>query len=315
VLRARAVTYSYGPEAPGVVVGDLEVSPGEVLGLVGPNGAGKSTLLRLLEGRLTPDGGTIESPPRRTVDGRVAFGYLAESVAHFESLTGLYNATFFARAGGMTLPQAESAVGELMVAFGMSRDMRRTVGGYSFGARRKLALVEALAHRPDVLLLDEPTVGLDAESREALTRLLRQRAADDLATVLASHDLPFVTEVADRVAFMNRGRVLEGGRPAALLSDLGDMVRFEFSLSEPLAAPPEWPEGLRLLEAGNPLLVGSDRGREDLPEAVGALVSCGARIQSVVVREAGLAEVFRRIAGEELGGHSVDAAEGGTWRG
>jgi len=307
VLRARAITYLYGPEGPGVVEADIEVAAGETLGLVGPNGAGKSTLLKLLEGRLPPDRGEVDAPARRTATGQVAFGYTAESNAHFESLSGRYNAVFFARAGGLTRATADTAVSELMRALGLIDDADRPVAEYSFGARRKLTLVEALAHNPSVLLLDEPTVGLDAASKEALAGLLRGRAARGLATILASHDLPFVVDVADRVLFMHNGRVLEGGRPSTLLSDIGSVVRFEFTLAEPLADPPEWPDGVRLVFSGNPVVVEADAGEVALPEAIRALISHGARMRAVVVREAGLAEAFRRIAGEDLGvGGGID---------
>ena len=301
MLRARAITYLYGPEAPGVVEADIEVAAGETLAIVGPNGAGKSTLLKLLEGRLSPLRCEVDAPARRTEAGRVAFGYAAESNAHFESLSGRYNAVFFARAGGVPRAAAHTAVSELMHALGLIHDADRPVAEYSFGARRKLTLVEALTHSPRVLLLDEPTVGLDAESKEALAGLLRGRAEQGFATILASHDLPFVVDAVDRVLFMHRGRVLEGGRPSDLLSDVGDVVRFAFTLAEPLADPPEWPDGIRLLVWGNPVVVEAERGEVALPEAIRALISRGARLRAVVVREAGLAEAFRRIAGEELG--------------
>lgn len=284
---------------------DLDVEPGTVLGLVGPNGAGKSTLLKLLEGRLTPDTGKIDAPPRRTAAGRTTRGYAADGDAHFECLSGRYNAMFFARSGGLRRAEAESAVTEVMRLLGLADDADRPVAEYSFGARRKLTLVEALAHAPSLLLLDEPTVGLDANSRDALVALLRQRATAGLTTVLASHDLGFVVAAADRVVFMNRGRVLEGGRPSELLSELGETARFEITLEAPLREalgdPPNWPEGLQVVESGNPVVLQSDRGREGLLEALHALVSRGARIKAVVVREPGLADAFRRISGEELG--------------
>lgn len=301
MLRARGVSYRYGGgEGLGVVDADLEVAPGTVLGLVGPNGAGKSTLLRLLDGSLEPDRGEVEGPPRRAADGRMTFGYAADSDAHFECLSGWYNANFFARCGGLSKAEAESAVSDLMGALGLREDALRPVSEYSFGARRKLTLLEALVHEPAFLLLDEPTVGLDATSRDALAGLLRRRAAAGLTTILASHDLGFVVEVADRVVFMNRGKVLDGGRPAALLADLGDTALFEIMLAGPLEDSLNWPEGLRVLRTGSPLLVESQRGHEGVVDVVRTLVASGARIRTLAVREPGLADAFRRISGEEL---------------
>ncbi len=301
MLRARGVTHGYGPDAQAVRGADLVAAPGEVLALVGPNGAGKSTLLGLLEGRLTPGEGTIEAPPRRGEDGRVAFGYAPESSVHYEVLTGRENAVFFARAAGLPRAEAEGEVSAFLGIMGLAEDADRPVVEYSYGARRKLTLIEALAHRPAVALLDEPTVGLDADSRSALTGVVRERARAGLTTVLASHDLSFVGEVADRVLFMHRGRVLGGGRPEALVAEGGGAARFEVTLGGASVDAIPWPDGLRVLRAGNPLVLESSRGPGDVTRVVTTLITAGGAITSLTVREAGLADAFRRIAGDELG--------------
>ena len=301
LIRASGVSYRYGQASPALSDVDLELASGEIVALLGSNGAGKSTLLRILLGELTATAGTVVRVPVRTEAGRIAVGYAGEEIAHFDALTGLDNARFFARAAGLGADEATSAVGELMRVLGLDTEADDAVSTYSFGARRKLLLVEALAHRPPLLLLDEPTVGLDAGSREALTRLLRQRREDGSGVVLASHDLQFLDELVDRIVFVHEGRAVTAGRPEELLATLGTATRFEITLeATPDRLPEHFGEAVTLVDDGDPLVFETSRGQSALPDVWGALVSAGARISSVDVREPGLAELFRRLTGAEL---------------
>lgn len=301
-IRLSGVGFRYAPHGPPVLADvELQVARGEVVVLVGPNGAGKSTLLRVLAGELAPDVGELHVPPRRRPDGRVGLGYAPDEAVHFDALTGERNAMFFARAAGLDRRAAVAAVSEHMEALGLVEYARRPVSEYSFGARRKLLLIEALAHRPRLILLDEPTAGLDAASRESLSRMLRGRAADGDSAVIASHDPGLVAELADRIVFVHRGHLVAGGRPTELLAGLGEATRLEISLeSGAPSLPGHLGEGVRVVRDADPLIVESERGQACLPEVTSALLSAGARIRSIVIREAGLAEAFRLATGEEL---------------
>ena len=301
MVRAVAVSYRYDSGDPALDDVDLEGRPGEIVALVGPNGAGKSTLLRLLAGDLVPDAGELHLPSRRGAKGRVAMGYAGEEACHFESLSGTHNAVFFARAAGLGREEAEQAVREQFDRLGLAEDAPRPVSTYSFGARRKLLLVEALAHRPMLTLLDEPFVGLDLDSREALADLLRERSAEGGTVMIASHDLDLLPQLADRIVFLHDARVVAGGSPDELLSSMPDVARFEFTLDGAFAgAEFVLGEGMILVSSGDTVVLESERGQAALPEACFALVVAGARIRSVVVRDAGLAAVFRSVTGAEL---------------
>jgi ABC-2 type transport system ATP-binding protein len=299
-LNALGVRYRYGADAPALDGLDLSVRCGEVVALVGPNGAGKSTLLRILAEELTPGEGVLELfPPKRA--GRSARGYAPEEAAHFEPLSGRSNALFFAQAAGLSRTEAEDAVEQHIRILGLTEDADRAVSTYSFGARRKLLLVEALAHRPSLALLDEPTTGLDAQSREAFAQLVRKRALEGTSVVLASHDLALVAELADRVVFLHAGRVVAGGRPEELVAAVAGVARFEVTLLAPFDPLPEsFGEGIRLVSPGDPLVFESLRGQAGLPETLASLVGAGGRVRSLVVRDAGLAEAFRRLTGQAL---------------
>jgi ABC-2 type transport system ATP-binding protein len=175
------------------------------------------------------------------------------------------------------------------------------VSTYSGGARRKLLLVEALAHRPALTLLDEPFVGLDLESREALVRVLRERAEEGGAVVIASHHLALLPELADRIVFLHGARVVAGGRTAELLSSAPDVTRFEFTVEGTFEdSALALPDGMCLVDERDVLVLESDRGPGALAEACLVVAAAGLRIRRVVVREAGLAAVFRNVTGAEL---------------
>ena len=301
VVRAVAVSYRYDSGAPALDGVNLEGRSGEIVALVGPNGAGKSTLLRLLAGDLAPDAGALHLPSRRNAAGRVAMGYAGEEACHFESLSGTHNAVFFARAAGLGREEAEAAVREHFDRLGLAEDASRPVSTYSFGARRKLLLVEALAHRPTLTLLDEPFVGLDLDSREALANLLRERSAEGGTVMMASHDLDLLPQLADRIVFIHDARVVAGGSPDELLSAMPHVARFEFTLEGGFdSAAFVLREGMTLVDSGDPLVLESERGQAALPEACLALGAAGARIRRVVVRDGRLASVFRSVTGAEL---------------
>jgi ABC-2 type transport system ATP-binding protein len=300
-VHAQGLRYRYGHGDPVLEGVDLDIGLGEIVALVGRNGAGKSTLLRILAGELTALSGTLTLPARRSPAGRVMLGYAGEEEAHFESLSGVRNAVFFARAAGLRRVEAEAAVAEHMDMLGLADEAQRPVSEYSFGARRKLLLVEALAHRPALTLLDEPFVGLDQPSREALIQVLRLKSAQRGTVVVASHDLALLPELADRIVFLHEGRVAAQGRVAELLASVGRATRFEIEVDR---RPPRleglFRPGISIVSDGDPLVLETSRGQAALPEVLGALGAAGAVVRSVAIREADLAEVFRRVTGTEL---------------
>jgi ABC-type multidrug transport system ATPase subunit len=301
VVRASGLTFRYGDGAPVLNGVDLEIGVGEVVAVVGPPGSGKSTLLRILAGVLTPTGGTVELPLRRTSAGRVMLGFAAEVEPHFESLTGEENALFFARAAGLRRRDALQSVSELMELLGLKEDARREVAEYSFEARRRLLLVEALAHRPALTLLDNPFLGLDQQARGALIHVLRLQSAKRGSVVVASPTLPLLPELADRILFLHQGRIVTGGRVAELLSSLGNATRIEIAFERrPARLDAQFRPGTKVVSDGEPLVLESGRGPAAVGEICTALVAAGAVIKSVTVREADLNEVFRRATGVEL---------------
>ena len=301
LIEVCGLHYRYASGSPVLIDINLEVSAGEIVALLGPNGAGKSTLLRLLLNELTPESGTILGPLLSMKSERVLMGYAGEESAHFNSLTGIQNAHFFARAAGVEKDEVSEVVSGLMDLVGLSDEADKVVSSYSFGAKRKLLLLEALVHQPKLLLLDEPTVGLDPISRDALAHILSKCRQEGSAIVMASHDLNFLEQLADRILVIDKGRVVSSGSQAELLSSLGTATRFQVSVdAAAIELPQYFGDNVELVDDSGPLVFETTRGQAALPDIWAALISARVKILGVEVRETGLAELFRRVTGQEL---------------
>ncbi len=205
---------------------DLEVGPGEIVGLLGPNGAGKTTTLSCVLGLVRPDGGEIRLFGRpATAEARPRLhrrlGALLEP-AFYPYLSGRENLRLLAAPLGL-----EGQVDPLLERVGLEGAARRPVKGYSTGMRQRLGLAAALLGDPEFLLLDEPTRGLDPEGRRTLLDLLRRLREEGRGILLASHVLPEVEGVADRVVILHRGRVRGAGSVEELLRARWLRVRVE----------------------------------------------------------------------------------------
>ena len=303
LIKASRLNHRYSSGPPVLIDIDIEVSRGEIVALLGPNGAGKSTLLRALLNELKLDSGAITGSLMSIRSNHVLVGYAGEESAHFNSLTGAQNAHFFARAAGVEQGEVSGVVSGLMSLVGLSDEADKVVSSYSFGAKRKLLLLEALVHQPKLLLLDEPTVGLDPASRDALADILRKCSQEGAAVIMASHDLDFLEQLADRILVIDRGRIVSSGSQAELLDSLGTATRFQVSVDPDYKELPRYfGENVELVDASGPLVFETSRGQAALPEIWSALISARVKILGVEVREPGLAELFRRVTGKELPG-------------
>ncbi len=219
-------TYGRGESAVSALDGlQLSVPAGSLYGLLGPNGAGKTTALRILCTLLAPDAGTVRvagvdalAEPRVV---RGLLGYVAQEVAIDKILTGRELLQLQGDLYHLDRAQRQRRIAELVELLGMADWIDRRCGGYSGGMRRRLDLASGLLHSPRLLVLDEPTVGLDIESRAAIWRVLRQLCDGGTTVLLSSHYLEEVDALADRLAILEGGRVIAEGTPAVLKQALG----------------------------------------------------------------------------------------------
>jgi ABC-2 type transport system ATP-binding protein len=269
----------------------LAIAPGEIFGLLGPNGAGKTTIIRCLCTLSRPDGGRLEvdglSVTEQPKAVRQKLGYVAQEVALDKVLTG--RELLALQAALYHLPRAQIAgrIADVVELLELGEWIDRKTGTYSGGIRRRLDLAAGLLHRPSLLVLDEPTVGLDIESRSVIWQFLRQLKAEGITILLTSHYLEEVDALADRVAILDQGRVIASGSPSELKDRVGG-DRITLRLRE--FTPPE--EALRVkgLLEGLPMvkevIVNSAQGNS-LNLVVAAQANGLGAVQEVL-KEAGL---------------------------
>ena len=216
-LEAEGITLRYESSGRGIEGVSLAVGPGEILGLVGPNGSGKSTLLRVLSTAIEPDSGSFRVGGLDGVEEkrrvRAGIGLMVDRPTHYGDLSGWANAYFFARAYGMEEEKATGTLAELFDYFDLAEYRDDKTKTYSYGMGKKLALIEAVAHGPGLLLLDEPSLGLDYTSQLAYQSRIRELSDAGTAIVLASNQVDEVEALCDRVIFLHRGRIVAEGTP------------------------------------------------------------------------------------------------------
>lgn len=215
---------SYG-STPAVKDVSFYVNPGEIFGLLGPNGAGKTTTLRCLSTLSLPDAGKIEISGISVVEhpkaARSRLGYVAQEVALDKVLTGRELLELQAALYHLPKAVAKTQITQAIALLGIQDWADKQTGTYSGGIRKRLDLAAGLLHQPDVLILDEPTVGLDIESRLVVWDFLRQLRDAGTAVLITSHYLEEIDVLADRVAIIDRGTVIASGTPTELKDRVG----------------------------------------------------------------------------------------------
>ncbi len=305
-LEAENVSRRYKSSGRGVTGVSLAVRPGEILGLVGPNGSGKSTLLRVLSTAIDPDSGTFrisgEDGLKEKRKVRARIGLMVDRPTHYGDLSGWANAFFFARLYGMEEEKAAGALAELFDYFDLAEYRDDKVKTYSYGMGKKLALIEALAHGPELLLLDEPSPGLDYTSQLAYQKRVRELAGAGAAIVLASNQVDEVEALCDRVLFLHRGRVAAEGTPEELVSSLEGVKRIVATLRNPVEYSPVGEvAGVELVAPeGRDLVVHCEDRPGIVADVVAGLVGAGGDILDLSVRRPNLEDVFVNLTGEAL---------------
>jgi ABC-2 type transport system ATP-binding protein len=202
---------------------DLQVAAGEALFVLGPNGAGKSTLLGLCAGVIAPDAGEVylASLPARRPAARAGLGFVPQALAIYPRLTVSENLAFFARVLGVARAELPARVEHGLAVAGLAARGGALAGALSLGMQRRLHFACAVLHRPRVLLLDEPTVGVDPQSRALLHAAIEAQRRSGAAIVCATHLFDEAEQLADRVLVMREARVCAEGTPAALRAQHG----------------------------------------------------------------------------------------------
>jgi len=308
-VRAAGLLLRYGPRT--ALDGmSFEVAAGQVVGLLGPNGAGKTTALSVLATLRRPEAGDAEiagiSVRRDAAGVRRVLGLVPQSLAVYPTLTALENLRCFAGILGLAGRPAREAMMRALDLVGLAERATDVVATFSGGMQRRLNLACALLHRPAVLLLDEPTVGVDPQSRERILETVRDQARSGTAVLYSTHSMDEAERLCDHVVLIDHGRVVANGTPAELTRAAEGGVRLVLVTEAPL--PDGWLDGI---DGARPVPVtglSSARGHRSeilldaLPRAARVLdrVAATTEVLELHVQRPDLQDVFLRLTGRGL---------------
>jgi ABC-2 type transport system ATP-binding protein len=225
-LLCEGVTKDFGAGVTALAGLDLEVPQGTFFGLLGPNGAGKTTLIRSIVGLTRPDGGAIRifglpAWGERSAEARMAIGYAPQDVALDRFVPVRESLILHGRYFGMSRADARHRAEEMLIAFDLAAKATSYAHHLSGGMRRRLLLARALLHRPRMVILDEPTAGVDLELRHDLWAYIRSLHAEGTTILLTTHYIEEAEALCERVAFIRRGRIVADGAPPDLRERFG----------------------------------------------------------------------------------------------
>ncbi len=301
VVETRGLTKRY-EEVVAVDHLDLRVHEGEVFGLLGPNGSGKTTTILMLLGLTEPTEGTVRvlgfDPVRQPLSVKARVGYLPDQVGFYDELTARENLIYIAKLNGLRRSEAYRRIDEALERMGLSEVADRRVATFSRGMRQRLGVAEILIKQPRLIILDEPTQGLDPEAALGFLDIIRDLSAEGISVLLASHLLYQVQAVCDRVGLFHRGRmVLEGSVQELAQRVLGGGYRVRVEAAGPAEALMGALQKVRgVLEIRHPDdEVYELTARQDLrPEVARAVVEAGGRLRSLELEEPNLEEIYAR---------------------
>ena len=296
------------------------VRPGEIFGLLGPNGAGKSTTLAIMAGLIRPDGGDVviggHSITRETLKAQRLLGVVPQGLALYEELSAWQNLSYFAKLRGIDKAGRRAQIEEILEIVGLKDVAHRKVSRYSGGMKRRLNIGIGLLGNPQVLLLDEPTVGIDPQSRRHILDSVRRLAQSGMAVVYTTHYMEEVEYICSRLAIIDRGRIIAHGpidevralagdavvlrvpAPRAVVEDVTSLEGLQSSLSVPV----EYGAGeLRII---------LPQGSSQAPEVIQVLQRHKVPLDGMRLESPNLETVFLSLTGKGLrdGGSSEKEA-------
>jgi len=284
------------------------IAPGETYGLLGPNGAGKTTTIRLVCGLLRPDSGSVVVGGHRVTTTATAakglIGYVPQDIALYPDLSARENLRFFGRLQRLRGRDLDRRVARVLELVGLTDRARDRVESFSGGMKRRLNIGVALLHDPTLLVLDEPTVGVDPQSRHAVMESVNSFGAAGMAVLYTTHYMEEAERLCDRVGIIDHGRLVAEGTRRELVARLGERDRIVLSATGGLEALASECRGLTGIDsadvADGEVQLTAQEGRRLLPAVLDAAERSGTSVRSVEVTEPDLEAVFLHLTGTAL---------------
>ncbi len=305
-LKVSAISKTFGANraVDGV---SFNVAAGEVYGLLGPNGAGKTTTISMVCGLLQPDSGEIfvngrafsDSPS----DAKKAMGVTPQDLALYEELSGRENLEFWGRIAGLKASEAKQRGAELLEALSLTDRAKDPVKTYSGGMKRRINLGCALMHRPKLVLLDEPTVGIDPQARNKILEFILALRASGTAILYTTHYLEEAETLCQRIGIIDHGKVLAEGTLGQLQERLGQGLVFTVEADFGQSSPAQWDgftEHFMILQKSEKQLVVAAVGKRDPSDCLKELLALPIHLQNVSLKRPSLNDVFLQLTGRQL---------------
>lgn len=286
----------------------FQIGPSETYGLLGPNGAGKTTTISMICGLLERDGGSVEVDGRPvdigTAEAKNAIGYVPQDLAIYPELTATENLRFFGQLYGMDGPALKQRIAEVLEIIGLDDRAGERTDQFSGGMKRRLNIGIGLLHRPKLLVLDEPTVGVDPQSRNAILSSVEELGRQGMAILYTTHYMEEAERLCDRVGIIDEGVIRAEGTRRELVSLIGQRDRVELAGSGDLRSAAEAARGVdgvqeaTVHEGGLGLLVVD--ARKIVPAILTAVGTTDITLTSIEIIEPDLEAVFLHLTGRAL---------------
>ena len=287
----------------------FEVKKGTCFGLLGPNGAGKSTAISMIDGTMLPDSGEVtfdgQSIKNETDPLRRKIGYVPQEIALFDDLNCIQNLAFFASLYGMSKADITARTQEVLTIVGLTDRATEPIKGFSGGMKRRLNIAVALVHSPELLVLDEPTVGVDPQSRNAIFDVLEKLKSTGMTLIYTSHYMEEVERMCDHIAIIDHGKVMIEGTLEQLLGTLESRFKLTFSFADETISTRVEQLFLdakigRVIRAEKSIEVLPQNNAQAIAESVNRLQHLNIVFDDLRVERGTLEEVFLQSTGKSL---------------
>lgn len=306
MLNVNQLSKSFG-EVRAVAEVSFEVRKGEIYGLLGPNGAGKTTSISIISGLLKADSGQVMingaefwSDPHRAQE---IMGVVPQEIAIYEELSGRENLVFWGRVAGLKSADAKTQAQVLLEALSLTDRAHEAVKKYSGGMKRRINLGCALMHRPQLLLLDEPTVGIDPQARLNILNFIRDLAGQGTAILYTTHYLEEAESLCQRIGIIDHGKLLAEGTLPDLQQRLGGDKVFALEGDFARVDMDSWTgfnQAFRILQKGNAHITVASLSGRDPADCLRDLLNLPAKVENVTVKKPNLNDVFLQLTGRDL---------------
>ncbi len=286
----------------------FSVHPGELVSLLGPNGAGKSTTISVICGLLAPVAGDARILGRSVLSdplhARAQLGIVPQDLALYEDLSARENLTFWGRMAGLSGRRLQGRVDDVLALIGLADRSKDKVDTYSGGMKRRLNIGAALVHEPRVIIMDEPTVGIDPQSRRHILDSVKALNREGQAILYTTHHMEEAEELSDRVVILDHGKLIAAGTRAELVAQIGEKTRLRFVVPEArdevMRAWDALDEVDSVTAHDDEVVLIVDDADAVLPRAFDAVAATCARVSHVSIEPPDLEAVFLHLTGRGL---------------